>query len=159
MYASRILFGIGRALVGALAGLIVVGLTMLIATDYLRLFSFENSVAGDRSFRAVMYMGGGASALFAAVFGRTQIKGRAETTLKGMSLGAVIGILVGAALGSVAGMGKIQAGGVILGIFLGGPFGALIGGFFGADAASFPVREKQVPPTEGVRDPELDGPR
>lgn len=86
---------VGRALVGAFAGFVVVGMATVIATDYFRLFT----LAGDYSFHNVVGVGSVAFALIAAVSGKTEIKRRAGATVQWTAWGGVAGVLVGAFLG------------------------------------------------------------
>lgn len=126
---------LGRALLGAVAGLIVVSLTLFIATDYFNLFTFGNSVAGTRSFWKVVSLGSLAFALIATIAGETKIRGRAGDTIKGVLAGTLVGVMIGPALGFTAGDDHAlqRKAGTTLGIFLGGPIGAIIGGILGAN--------------------------
>jgi hypothetical protein len=113
----------GRALVGAFAGLVIVTLATVLATEYFGVFRFENSDWGDRAFLRFIGWGVLAFAGLASAFGGKTITGRCEATAKGMLAGTAVGVLLGflgPALGSKAA--------AFLGIFLGGPIGAILGG-------------------------------
>ena len=144
-WASRF---VGRALVGASAGFIIVGFATFIATEYFRLFT----LADNRSFLTVVGVGSVTIALIAAVSGKTEIRGRFEATVKRMCLSTVAGTLAGVTLGSTAGKA-----GWFLGVFLGSPLGAVVGGVIGAN--SYVASDEKKPSTrvEGVGDRELDG--
>ena len=81
--ATRIAPAIGRALIGAVVGYVMMVLLTVIATNYLHLFTFEGDVPSP-TLKKVVVAGIATTALFAAFVGQVKIRGRAETTIKGM---------------------------------------------------------------------------
>ncbi|MHC5541531.1 hypothetical protein ACYOEI_25195 [Singulisphaera rosea] len=122
---------LGRALIGAVAGLIPITLTLSIITDYLQIFTFGPSPAGDRAFWTTFTLGIVAFALVAAVSGKARIRGKLAAGVAGALAGTSFGGIAGAGLGSASPFGVHAKSGVLLGIFFGGPLGAILGGLIG----------------------------
>lgn len=150
---------LGRALIGAISGLIIVSLALFIATDYFHLHLFENSAIGDRSFRTAIGLGALAFALLAVISGTAKIRGKTAATIKGVLIGIAAGVVFGSALGSMAAevrlpskAGITSKSGITLGIFVGGPLGAIVGGVLGFSAGKRP--EQKTAPTREAENPE-----
>jgi hypothetical protein len=140
--AGRLL---GRALIGAVAGLVVVSLALVIASERFGLFTFKEPVtadryfqSADRYFQSMAGLGAVAFAVLAVVSGKTEIGGRTGAAIKGVLTGVAVGVVAGFACGFL--IGSIPEGGIPqkaalgLGIFLGGPLGAIGGGIVGTIA-------------------------
>jgi hypothetical protein len=129
---------LGRAMIGAVSGLVVVSLALLIASDRFRLFTFKEPITADRYFQSMVGLGAVALALLGVVSGKAEIGGRTGAAIKGVLAGVAVGVVAGFAFGSLVGSipggGIPQKAGVALGIFLGGPLGAIVGGIIGANA-------------------------
>lgn len=138
------ILGLGRALIGAFAGLVVVTFPLVIACDYFRLISFRDGVTESSFFRYAVGLGMVGFAFVAVVSGRAEIRGRAGSTIKGVLAGTAAGVVAGAAFGSMLSAdqrGLAESAGVALGIFLGGPLGAIFGGMIGAAVNGHPPRK------------------
>jgi hypothetical protein len=130
-WAGRLL---GRALIGAFAGLVMVALALFIASNYLGFFILEEPATRDPFFQTAVGLGAVVFALLAIVSGGAEIGERAGAAIKGVLAGTAFGVVAGAVLGTLigaAGGGIPQKAGVALGIFCGGPLGAIFGGMIG----------------------------
>jgi hypothetical protein len=145
--ALAIIRALGRALIGAFAGLVMVGLTLLIASDYFRLITFKDPATHDSFFRTAIGVGAAAFAFIAVVSGGAEIRGRAGLVIQGVLAGTAAGVVAGGVFGPVLG----SKGGGILGIFVGGPLGAIIGGMIGAEAGKDPG---EAPAAKGKTPPD-----
>ena len=119
---------LGRAAIGAVAGLVVTTMTLVIASEYFHLPTFPDPVIQNPAFQRMIGMGMVGFAGLAVVGGRMKVRGRAGAIIPAALGGTIGGILVGWLLGSMAGNPK---GGNLLGIFLGGPTGTLLGAVLG----------------------------
>jgi hypothetical protein len=123
----------------------MVSLTLVIASERFRLFTFKEPVTADRYFQSMAGLGAVAFAVLAVVSGKTEIGGRTGAAIKGVLTGVAVGVVAGFAcgslIGSIPGGGIPQKSGVDLGIFLGGPLGAIVGGIVGANVGGDEKRD------------------
>ena len=144
---ARVILGLGRALIGAFAGLVVVTLTLVIASSNFGLITLKEPATSDPFFWFAVGLGVVGFAFVAVISGGMEIKGKAGDVIKGMLAGTAAGVVAGWIIG--LGFGK---GGAALGIFCGGPLGAYIGGTIGAAQSQ---RLPQKPAAKGDIDDDL----
>ena len=118
---------LGRGLVGAFAGLLLGGMSLLIAFAVLRLD--RDSRVGLNWFHMALGTVVAAFALLAMVWGGVEIRGRKAATIKGMLVGTVVGIAIGFLFGLLTGAnhGGPKAG-ILFGLFVIAPIGTVLGG-------------------------------
>jgi hypothetical protein len=158
---SRISAAVGKALLGAFAGLFCVAMARLIATDDFSLGVLESS-AKSRLLVMLICVVTATGAVMAVVFGAWEFPGRIGTALKGMACGTIVGLSAGATLGfvlnSTSESPKDMAAGLTMGIFIGVYVGAIVGGVIGG-TATIKAEKKKTPswPVSSLYDRESDG--
>jgi hypothetical protein len=146
---ARVILGLGRALIGAFAGLVVVTLTLIIASSHFGLITLKEPATSDPFFWFAVGLGVVGFAFVAVISGGMEIKGKAGDVIKGMLAGTTAGVVVGWVFGEMVSKG---GSGAALGIFCGGPLGAYIGGTIGAAQSE---RLPQKPAAKGDIDDDL----
>ena len=118
---------IRRAIIGAVAGLALVGFAI-----FFGLLSFSPSAAGETSKVVVVATWAIGFAILAVVQGDAIIPGRLASTIQGALLGTLIGLMIGDAVFKLdwsKGAGKFVD---FAGILLGAVMGAVVGGILGS---------------------------
>jgi MFS family permease len=148
-----------RAIVGAIAGFVVVGLIVLFATDRFQIG--DNMLQSQRTKIMAQLIGVGAilGAIVAALYGTVKIEGRSGLMIKGMALGGLGGVVVGPILAAFCTMGGTSYKSVgPIGLLVGVPLGIILGAILGAERPGWHFEESPLRPSKGSGSQKPDDP-
>ena len=162
MDTHRIAGFVGRGLIGALAGLVIVGLGLVIAANSFHVFTFTGRVADDPTFPTLLSCGIVGFALLAAICGEVQITGGRGATIRGILAGALIGFVGGGVLGWMGVFGANKKYAIMAAMFVGGPTATVLGGDRRGRALSHRGESGRGEPRPGctaTRSPDVNQPK
>jgi hypothetical protein len=149
----------GRALVGAFAGSVAVGLIVLIATDRFQIG--ENMIQAQRTRIIAQLIGVGAilGAIVAVLCGTVKIESRAGLIIKGMAWGGLGGVVVGPILAAFCTMGGTSYASVgSIGLLVGLPLGVVLGAILGAERPGWHFEKSLSRPAKSPESQKPDDP-